>query len=113
MPRYLISSARGCAVQCTSNDVKCASAINFLDILSNKLLDMTKSLQTQFEECTKSPGVQSAGFIIASVDVPKMTLGVKYEYVVYIQRYGPPSDGIFDEAILVKLRTELGISSGL
>lgn len=98
---------------CTSSNIKCSSAINFLDTLSSKLLDMANSLQQQFNECKQVTSTQEAGFILASIDAPKMTLGVKYEYIVYIQRNGPPPDGIFDETILAQLRVELGITSGL
>lgn len=117
MPRYLMSgSSMLCgksSAGCTSSNINCSSAINFLDILSLKLLEMTKSLQEQFEECKHVPTTQASGFVLASVDVPKMVVGVKYEYIVYIQRYGPPTNGAFDESILTHLRTELGITSGL
>lgn len=119
MPNYLQfngskNNGTGCvSIRCTTKDIKCMSAINFLDTLSTKLLDMTKSLQLQFDEFKRIPVSQEAGFILASVNAPKMTLGVKYEYIIYIQRYGPPSTGIFDEEILIQLRTELGIDNSL
>ena len=89
------------------------SSVNFLEKLSNKLMDMTKSLQEQFAELVRPPPSTGAdgGVYIAKIDTPVMVIGVKYEYVLYIQRYGPPSDGIFDETILSELRTELGISA--
>ena len=117
MPRYLFLSASlldaNGSICCTSSDIKCSSAINFLDTLSSKLLDMTKSLQQQFDECKNTNSMQASGFVLASIDVPKMVVGVKYEYIVYIQRYGPPMNGVFDESILAALRTELGITAGL
>lgn len=120
MPAYLTigfssgSLAYGNAACCGgSANIKCLSAINFLDTLTGKLLDMTVALQKQFNECKATTATQEAGFILASIDAPAMSIGIKYEYIVYIQRYGPPNDGIFDEAILAQLRTELGITNAL
>ena len=86
--------------------------MNFLDTLTNKLLAMTESLQKQFDECVRpaQSGGGERGVYLAKIDTPKMVLGVKYEYILYIQRYGPPENGIFDETIIGKLRAELGIT---
>jgi hypothetical protein len=123
MPAYLRfrgvmsggANAGGCVkINCSSSGIKCMSSVNFLEKLSNKLMDMTKSLQEQFAELVRPPptsGTDGGGFYIAKIDTPVMVIGVKYEYVLYIQRYGPPNDGIFDEAILSELRAELGISA--
>jgi hypothetical protein len=123
MPSYLrfrgvmsgAAGVGGCVkINCSSSGIKCMSSVNFLEKLSNKLLDMTKSLQAQFAELVRPPpssGTDGGGVYIAKIDTPVMNIGVKYEYVLYIQRYGPPDNGIFDETILSELRAELGISA--
>lgn len=107
MPRYLISSKGNCS---KTNDY-CKDNIRFFSILATKLKDMAISINDRMEEiktkvCETVPG----GIFFASVDVPEMTLGVKYEYIEYITRYGPPDDGIFDPDKLISIRTELGIT---
>ncbi len=88
------------------------SSVNFLETLSEKLLAMTESLQEQFAEMTRPPpNTKDSGVYIAKIDTPQMVLGIKYEYVLYIQRYGPPDNGIFDETILANLRAELGMTT--
>lgn len=89
------------------------SSLNFLDTLTKKLLAMTESLQKQFDECIKPvlPGGKENGVYLAKIDTPQMVIGVKYEYVMYIQRYGPPENGVFDETVLTELRAELGITA--
>jgi hypothetical protein len=122
MPAYLRfrgvmsggASAGGCVkINCSSSGIKCMSSVNFLEKLSNKLMDMTKSLQEQFAELVRPPPSTGSdgGVYIAKIDTPVMVIGVKYEYVLYIQRYGPPENGLFDETILAELRAELGISA--
>jgi hypothetical protein len=117
MPTYLrfrSGGGKGCVeLNCSSGQIKCMSSLNFLDTLSKKLLAMTESLQKQFDECVRPPpsGGGESGVYLAKIDTPKMVIGVKYEYVLYIQRYGPPENGVFDETILTNLRAELGITA--
>ena len=111
MPRYITKTSSISGNCCTSNNTEsCQSSISFFSKLSEKMLNMVTTLKKQFEECkANSKPSQAKGFFLASIDTPQMTLGVKQEYIEYIKRYGPPSDGIFDEVILARLRTELGI----
>jgi hypothetical protein len=123
MPNYLrfrgggavSRGGSGCVqLNCSSGQIKCMSSVNFLETLSEKLMAMTESLQEQFAELVRPPPAPSkaaGGFYFAKIDTPTMVLGIKYEYVLYIQRYGPPENGIFDEAILTNLRAELGITA--
>ncbi len=109
MPRYITKSSSISGGCCTSNNTEsCQSSISFFSTLSEKMLNMVNTLKKQFEEC-KKPAEKAKGFFLASIEAPQMVLGVKHEYIEYIKRYGPPSDGIFNETILSRLRTELGI----
>lgn len=89
----------------------CQSSLNFFSKLSDKLLTMVKSLKKQFDECKNAITTRAKGFILAEVEVKTAPLNVKYEYVEYIKRYGPPTNGIFEEEKLILLRKELGIST--
>ena len=109
MPRYL-NSGKLSYKSCNTND-SCKDSVRFFTVLAEKLKDMAITINDRIEEikknsCQTVPG----GIFFASVDVPQMTLGVKYEYIEYITRYGPPDDGIFDPDKLNKIRSELGIS---
>jgi hypothetical protein len=113
MPTYIVSNtfnnilsgANGC-----SNAVVCRDTTRFFDKLATKLKDMAEAVNKRIEEIKESAKCQKAeGFILASIDVPQMTLDIKYEYVEYIKRYGPPENGIFDETKLAALRVELGL----
>lgn len=90
----------------------CQSSLLFFNSLSGKMLDMVNTLKQQFAECAANANNTSnaKGFILAKIEAPRPVLGVKYEYIVYINRYGPPTDGIFDPVLLQQIRTELGIT---
>ncbi len=90
-----------------------AKSVEFFSTLSDKLVGMTESLKRQFEALRlEALGRQAQGPVLASIDAPKMTLGVKYEYIEYINRYGPPADGKFDAALLAAIRQELLVGGG-
>ena len=70
---------------------------------------MTVSLQQQFIDLAnfKNNTLQRGrGAIIASITV-QADVSVKMEYVYYIQRYGPPINGIFDPIYLDLIRAEI------
>jgi hypothetical protein len=95
---------------CCQNETPCQSSLLFFSKISDKLLIMVESLKRQFEECrSKCVGTPSQGAILVSVDAPQVTLGVRYEFIEYIKRYGPPVAGIFDENLLNILRQQLGL----
>ncbi len=117
MPTYLISGITQPVIVDSNNcnnSSYCKDTSRFFSKLATKLKDMATAINARIEDirsqmCNKS----GSGVYLASIDVPQMTLGVRYEYIEYIKRYGPPEDGIFDEALLEGLRRELGISSDI
>jgi hypothetical protein len=84
----------------------CPSSTKFLETLTNKLVDMTKSLQTQFSELVKPPSSTFRGIRLAEVDATQV-VQIRYEYLFYIRRYGPPTNGIFDPVYLDLIRAEI------
>lgn len=85
----------------------CPSSTKFLETLTDKLIDMTNSLKTQFAELVRPlPVSGKSGFLIASVSV-SATVIVRREYTIYVNRYGPPVNGIFDPVYLDLIRAEL------
>lgn len=113
MPSYLLSgnikngSTSGC---CCDSSIDSNSA-TFFNNLATKLLDMSKTIQKKMDDLSNQVCKPTTGFSIVKIDTPSMLLGVKYEYMEYIKRYGPPDDGIFEEALLEKIRVELGIEN--
>jgi hypothetical protein len=70
---------------------------------------MAKSLKIQFAELeANSRGTlqEAKGAILAEIKVQGRVVA-KYEYVVYIQRYGPPNNGKFDPVYLERIRDEI------
>ncbi len=55
-------------------------------------------------------GQKQAGVFLASADITIPPVQAKMEYIIYLQRYGPPINGVFDSILLSVLRTELGIT---
>jgi hypothetical protein len=111
MPRFLISNMSatngGC---CCDNSIDRNSAV-FFNKLASKLMDMTQAIEKRIQDMSERCATPQKGFLLASIETPQMVLGVKYEYVEYIKRYGPPVKGKFDEALLEGLRIELGITN--
>ena len=86
------------------------SSVVFFAKMSDKLLDMVKSLQEQFEELKKCQNATIAkGAMLAEIETPQMVLGVGQEYLEYIKRHGPPHEGIFEKHLLNMIRAQLGI----
>jgi hypothetical protein len=84
----------------------------FLNSLADKLLSMSEKIDGKIKELeTKqcAPLVQEPGFHLASVETPVMMIGIRYEYIEYIKRYGPPINGKFNQKIIDELRIELHI----
>jgi len=82
----------------------------FFNNLAKKLVDMSKSIEKRIEDLSnKVCQPESKGILMASIDTPSMMLGVKYEYVEYVRRHGPPINGKFDPILLEEIRDNLGI----
>lgn len=111
MPKYLVKPSINSVTCCppTSQSVD-RNGINFLYLLADKLVQMSTTLEKRIKDIQeKACNRAQDGILLVSIDAPQMVVGVKYEYIEYIKRYGPPCDGKFDEKILVELRRELGI----
>ena len=86
----------------------CPSQTGFLSTLADKLKAMVESLQTQFEELRNKAVSRGEGAILSTIE-SSAEVAVRVEYILYIQRYGPPINGIFDEELLNGLRAEYNI----
>lgn len=86
----------------------CPSQTTFLTTLADKLKAMVESLQKQFEELRNKAVSYGEGAILASVE-SSASVGVRIEYIIYIQRFGPPLDGVFDNDLLNELRREYNL----
>ena len=65
-------------------------------------------MQKQFETLRNKVVSYGEGAILATIE-STATVVVRIEYVIYIQRYGPPVDGVFDEELLNTIRTEYNV----
>jgi hypothetical protein len=89
----------------------CPSTTTFLSTLVDKLYLMATTLKGQFEAYEAKTSKQNyRGVIIAEIDTSSL-VGIKYEYVIYVERYGPPIEGIFDEALLEQIRKEMATTT--
>lgn len=50
----------------------------------------------------------SQAVFLGKADVKVPVVNPKQEYFIYVQRFGPPLQGVFDETALNKIREELG-----
>jgi hypothetical protein len=92
----------------TTGNCVCPSTVLFLQALTNKLVDMTTSLKNQFTKLKDAaiPTSTTRGTILASTTV-RGNVSFKQEFGIYLQRFGPPSDGVFDPLFLELIRAEL------
>jgi len=82
----------------------------FISTVATKLLDLTTSIDDRIETIQKNcKGYTSEKLILASVDTPNMNISIGPEYVIYVQKHGPPKLGQFDPDKLAEIRAELGI----
>lgn len=113
MPTYITKLLNGVSISTECSDTTfCKDTSKFFNNLATKLLEMTAAINKRIEDMKVKMSTvcsRQSGIVLASVEAPKMTLGVRYEYIEYINRFGPPSDGVFEEEKLESLRIELGI----
>ena len=70
---------------------------------------MAESLKVQFAELkadTKGTLQKAQGAILSEIKV-QGGIVTKYEYIVYIQQYGPPIAGKFDPVYLERIRNDI------
>ena len=108
MPRYILKDDDCGKSFCPTQPANNSSF--FLHSLADKLLLMACTIERKIDDLENQLcQTPQNGVFLVSVETPKMMLGIKYEYVEYIKRYGPPCDGKFNEVILDELRKELNI----
>lgn len=112
MPTYLKGRFKGaisgnCCNTCTIDK----KSSLFFNTLATRLLEMSQSIETRIEQIKKNCGEpkQADGFLFASIDTPSMNITVGAEYVIYVQRHGPPHHGKFDRHKLDHIRKEFNI----
>ncbi len=95
---------QGTGSNAQNNSCCCPSTTKFFQELANKLKEMTLSLKEQFSKLQAPP---TSGLVLAEIKNEVEPAGIKMEYVYYIQRYGPPPAGKFDETLLDLIRAEI------
>ena len=93
----------------SNNGCCCPSSTVFLQTLTDKLILMTNALKKQFADLEANSGatrVAGRGAILASIEI-RGDIIFNTEYYLYVMRYGPPVNGIFDPVYLELIRAEL------
>ena len=108
MPTYIIYNTNN--NNCNTNNY-CRDTSLFFSKLSSKLLDMAMAINKRIESIESKVCSNERGVLLASIETPVMTLGIKIEYLEYVKRYGPPEGGRFDNDKLQLIKDELGITS--
>ncbi len=101
------------SIEIAGNALCYTKSMDFLNRITDKLSALTVALKKQFETLRNQIRSPARGAVLASVTVRTIPLGVKYEYLIYIQQYGPPPDGIFNEDYLTIIRREHGIITSI
>lgn len=85
--------------------------VSFISSVATKLLDLTKAIDLRIDTIKKNcKATTQEQFVFASIDTPNMNISVGAEYVIYVQRFGPPRLGKFDQDKLAEIRAEINAS---
>ena len=100
MPRYLRTEVQ------LVNPRADASRLGFLKKLVDKLEAVAESVLTNYG-CGGKRKLPEGSMVLvtAPVEVPRADIGL--EYLVYVKRFGPPVNGIFEEEKLNIIRGEI------
>lgn len=113
MPSYLVRGKYAGVISgnCCNTCVIDKKSSLFFNTLATRLLEMSHAIEERIEDIKKNCNgpKQANGFLFASIDTPQMNITVGEEYVIYVQRHGPPHHGKFDQHKLNHIRKEYGI----
>lgn len=74
------------------------------------LLDDLLDIVDRLENCgTVKSGIDPSGAVIAKVEMDGFRVEIGMEYFIYINTYGIPPDGVFDETLLERIRNGLPV----
>ncbi len=76
--------------------------------MSDKLMKMVVSLKDQFASVAREN--PPSNLILAEAILENVEISAGAEYFEYVNRYGPPVDGNFDQDLLFIVRRDLGIT---
>lgn len=84
--------------------------VDFIGKMTEKLITMIHVIDKRIEDARQenTAPTQVSGFGYA--EIPQIKVQIKQEYIVYICKYGPPTDGIFNMTLLNDIREKLGIT---
>ncbi len=84
----------------------------FLSTLAEQLQELSEAVEARIDyikETAVAKPKNNNNHILASIDTPNMNLTVGAEYILYVQKFGPPPLGKFDPEKLAEVRAEYGI----
>ncbi len=77
--------------------------VDFYVGLLDDLLDIVERLET----CGGGVIKKSEGAVVAKVEMSGFKVEIGMEYFIYINTYGIPADGVFEEAVLERIRNNM------
>ena len=86
--------------------------VGFLSTMADKLQELSQAIEAKIEYIIKTAVPKPKNldnFILAKVDTPNMDFSVGAEYIIYVQKFGPPPLGKFDPEKLAEIRAEYSI----
>ncbi len=86
--------------------------IGFLSTMADKLQELSEAIEAKIEYIIKTAVPKPKNLdnhILAAIDTPNMNLSVGAEFIMYVQKFGPPPLGKFDPERLASIRAEYGI----
>lgn len=86
--------------------------VAFLSTIAEQLQDLAEAVEARIEyikETAVAKPKNMNNHILASIDTPNMNITVGAEYILYVQKFGPPPLGKFDPEKLAIVRVEYGI----
>lgn len=108
MPTFITSGKTSGKITC--DNLTNSNMVIFLNDLTTKILNMSIAIDKRMNDLqNKVCSIEKSGFILASIETPKMAISVGLEYIEYVRRYGPPINGQFNTDKLRILRAELGV----
>ncbi len=77
--------------------------VDFYVGVLDDLLDIVERL----ENCGEKKTVTRDGAVIAKVEMSGFNVQIGMEYFIYINTYGIPADGVFEEEVLERIRNNM------
>lgn len=85
--------------------------VEFVEKMTGKLILMVESIDKRIDDALKQGAVPEKDVVgFGYVEIPNIMVQIKKEFMIYLSKYGPPADGMFNMDLLNDIRRELGVA---